>query len=145
MSGSRNTIVNKLERLSLPARLALLGAIVIAAYACIAPLAFSRSGNAGLIAAAVAAGVCLFGAAVGLGMASMFRTPQSAMYGVAMSMLARTALPLALGVTLQMNIASLADAGFVYYLLAFYGVALATETILSVAQLAGGSNHTRAV
>ncbi len=116
-----------------------------ATYACLAPLVYSLSGNAGLIASAIAAGVCCFGGVVGLAMASLFRTPQTAMHGVAVSMLARTVLPLALGLTLQMNVASLADAGFVYYLLVFYGVTLATETILSVAQLTGGSNHSQAV
>jgi hypothetical protein len=146
MSGSRNTIVwNKLERLSLPARLLLLLTIVLVAYACLAPIAYSISGAAGLIAAAAAAGVCALGAALGMPVASLFRTPQTAMYGVAVSMLTRTALPLALGVALQMNVAWLAEAGFIYYLLAFYAVTLATETILTVAQIAGGSNHSRAV
>ena len=57
------------------------------------------------------------------------------MYGLALGMLARTMLPLVVGVVLTMKVAWLADAGMIFYLLVFYLASLAIETMLLVAQV----------
>ncbi|MEX2114398.1 MAG: hypothetical protein WD845_14485 [Pirellulales bacterium] len=144
MAGSRNTIVwNRLGQLGLFARLALLSAILAAAYAVAAPFAYGIRASAGLWAAAVACGVCWVGAAAALALASLF--PRGSVHGTGVAMLVRMFLPLALGVTLHVQVPALAKDGMIYYLLGFYLVALAAETALAVAQVSSGSHSQKAV
>jgi hypothetical protein len=136
MSGTRTTIVwNKLRRLSLAAQLAAVSATVAGAWLLTAPVAYTISGADGLLAAAVAAGVCWFGAALALATSRLFHGPSATLYAMAIGMMARTFLPLALGIVLQLNVPVLAHNGMIFYLLIFYVVAMAVETTLTVSQI----------
>jgi hypothetical protein len=137
MSGTRTTIVwNKLRRLGLAAQLAAVSATIAGAWSLTAPVAYAVSGIDGLLAAAAAAGVCWLGAALALAAGRLFHGPSAALYAMTIGMLARTFLPLALGVVLQLNVPRLAENGMIFYLLIFYAVAMAVETTLTLSQIA---------
>jgi hypothetical protein len=136
MSGSQNTIIcNKLGRLGLLAQTALLIAVALLVWLATCPLAYWVSGTPGLLAAAVAAGICLLGAGLALGIAALFRGPAAAMHGMMLGMLARMVFPLLLGVTLYLKVPALAAAGLIYYLLVFYMATLAIDTLLLLARV----------
>src|SRR6185369_3805902 len=124
-----NAVWNKLGRLGLPTRAALVFGCALVLWLLLAPLAYTISGPMGLAAAAVGAGLCVFGAELALAIAACFRGPAAAMYGMMLGMLVRMTIPLILGVTLQLKSSVLAEAGMVFYLLAFYMVTLAVETV----------------
>lgn len=145
MSGERNSVLlKKLGRLGPSSQAALVCGVVTALWLLAAPVAYNRTGLDGLFAAAIAGGITMLGATLALVLNSVFRTPATAMHAMALSMLARTMLPLGLGVVLHFNVPALATAGMIYYLLVFYLAALALDTTLSLAHLAGnsGSNKT---
>ncbi|MGD9721736.1 MAG: hypothetical protein AB7O59_05385 [Pirellulales bacterium] len=136
MSGSRTTSVwDSLAHSGLVARLCLVSGLLALVWCLAASIAYSLAGSAGVVAASVAAAVCWLGGAVALLLTALARGPSMAMYGVALAMLSRTLLPLALGVSLHFAVPALAAAGLVYYLLVFYLVVLAAETLLAVAQI----------
>lgn len=136
MSGSpRSTLRDHLSRLGILGQAGMLAGVVVAAWLPVAPLAYAISGSAGMIAAAVAAGLCLVGAVVALVATLPFRAASGAMYTLAIGMLARTFIPLAAGVVLHARVPLLAGAGVIEYLLIFYLIALATETVLTVAKI----------
>jgi hypothetical protein len=136
MSGTqKRTLRERLHRLGWFAQAGLVAGVVLVAWFVLAPLAFAISGYAGMIAAAVGGLVCLAGAELALALASLFRGPAAAMYALAVGMLARTIVPMLLGVALHLSVPRLAAAGMIFYLLIFYVVALATETVLLVAKI----------
>ncbi len=136
MSAIRSTILsNKLAELGPAAQTILLSAILALALALAEVVALGISGSQGAIAAAVAALVCWIGAIVALGAAAIFHGPAGAMPRMLVGMLGRTLFPLVLGVTLHFKVPALAEGGMVFYLLVFYFLAMATETVLLVAQV----------
>jgi hypothetical protein len=142
MSGSRNTIQNRLANLGFLARLSLLSAILVLAWILVAPFAYELRGTDALEASGVAAGVCWIGAVAALALASFF--PAGSLPAMGVAMLVRMLLPLALGVTLHLQVPRLATDGMIFYLLAFYLVALAAETALAVAQISAGNHSPKA-
>jgi hypothetical protein len=138
MSGSPNTIQNRLGKLGFFARLSLLSALLALAWVLVSPFAYELGGPDALFASGVAAGVCWIGAAAALALASFF--PAGSLPAMGVAMLVRMLLPLALGVTLHLQVPQLARDGMIFYLLVFYLVALATETALAVAQISS-ANH----
>ncbi len=143
MAGSRNAIIwNKVGRLGLIAQSTLVSAVVVAVWALVAPVAYSISGVWGLIAAGAGAGVCWLGAQLAVAIASLFRGPEAVLQRVLLGMLARTMIPLVLGVALHFKFPSLADAGVVAYLLLFYFVTMATDTMLTLTQIPSSSRAT---
>jgi hypothetical protein len=60
-------------------------------------------------------------------------------------MLARTLVPLAGGVALDRGVPWLAECGMIYYLVVFYMIALATETVLSIARVPSSTAPGKAV
>lgn len=121
--------------MGLAARVCLQSGILAIAWAAAAPLAYQLRGIQGLAAAGVAAGICWLGAVGAAPIAALFHGPSAVMVGIGLSMLARTVLPLIVGVTLHAMVPALAEGGMIYYLLAFYLLTLATETVVSVAQI----------
>ena len=117
-------------------RLALRGGVLGLAVAVLAavllPVAGWMDGGAGVAAAAVAAAVCMSGAAGALGISHLLRGPELALPSLLLGMAARTGLPLLLAIVIQFRGGPLADAGFLYYLLVFYPVTLSLETVLSL-------------
>jgi hypothetical protein len=136
MSGSqKSTLRDHLARLGFPAQAGLVAGVVVVACLAVAPVAYAISGSAGVIAAAVAALVCLIGALFALIAMLPFGGPSAAMYSLTVGMLARTIVPLVCGVVLHLRVPFLAGAGMIFYLLVFYMIALATETVLTVAKI----------
>jgi hypothetical protein len=141
MSGGRKTSLrDSLATLGLGAHATLLAGVLLVAVAAAAPIALAASGLPGLVAALVAAAVCLVGAELALALAALFHGPAAAMYALAVGMLARTVVPMLLGVTLHLAVPELAAAGMIFYLLGFYFVALAAETALLVARIPAGTS-----
>lgn len=111
-------------------RVSMLTAIVVVAYALLIALFGVRHGVLGLAAAGLAAVVCWAGASLTMIVASSLRGPQGALYGVVLGMLYRLGLSLGIAILVSRQFAELEKAGFVYYLLAFYPLTLAAETLL---------------
>ena len=97
------------------------------AYALVAPVAAWLGGTAGLVTAAVAAGLCLLGTEVALLVALPFRRRDNLWQGVMLGMLPRMGIPFCLGLILQILGGTLAESGLLVYLIVFYQVALAAE------------------
>jgi hypothetical protein len=136
MSGNQNTILwTKLARLSLAAQGALVSGAVAGVWVALAPAAYRVSGTGGLVASAAGAGVCLLGAHLALALSALFHGRSGHVTVLAPAMLARTLVPLVIGVVLHVQVPSLATSGMVFYLLVFYLVALATETVLLIAKI----------
>jgi len=105
---------------------------MLSLYAAAAPVAWWTRGAMGLLAAGIAAAVCLLGAVGALLLNARCRGPSRALHGVVCSMAVRTGLPLVLAIALRFQEGALFKAGGVYYLLVFYLAALAIETPLSL-------------
>ncbi len=136
MSGSqKSTLRDHLARLGILAQAGLVAGVVVVAWLPVAPVAYAISGSTGVIAAAVAAGVCLVGAEFALIATLPFAGTSAAMYSLTVGMLARTLIPLVSGVVLHLRVPLLAGAGMIFYLLVFYMIALATETVLMIAKI----------
>jgi hypothetical protein len=101
-----------------------------------------RSGTAGILAAAVAAGLCWCGAMLALLLAGWLRNGQQAVNGVLAGMLFRMGVPLVAGLALHMQGGSLAEAGVFGMTLAFYFVTLIAETLLALRLVAPSGKRT---
>lgn len=129
------------DRRTVPVRLSLLVAAVVACLGLLAPLAIWLDGTLGLLAAAIAAAACLLGAAGALVVDARFPGVQYALHRVLGGAILRMAVPLAVALPLHLADGPLAGAGLVYYLLAFYPLCLAIDTALTLPQksMPGGS------
>lgn len=122
----------RLQRLGLAARAAILVSVVALTYAVAGPVGWHVSGAMGLWASGVAAGVCLLGATLALVVSYRLRDPQRALTGMLLGMLLRMGIPLGFAAGMFLFGGVLAEAGVFYYLVAFYLVTLAAETLLSL-------------
>ncbi|MGD9648262.1 MAG: hypothetical protein AB7U73_21300 [Pirellulales bacterium] len=119
------------------------GTLLLVAVTLVACLPAALLGNwlaglAGVQAALVAAGLCVAGAVLGLAAIPLFRG-QRAFAGVMGAMLPRMFVPLAGAIVLRFGKGPLYDAGALYYLIGFYLLNLAIETIwLLPRQAVGG-------
>ena len=125
-----------LPRRSLPARVAVLAAVMAAAYGCVVIVAANTKGSTGIAAASWSAGVCLASAAVALTMNQLLGRAANGLAGILLPMAVRTGLPLLLALFVRMRGQGLVEAGFIYYLVGFYLLALAVETVLSLPRAA---------
>ncbi len=101
------------------------------------PIAYWRGAAPGLMAAVAAWGTCFFSGLLALWAVHLFNDPKQVVQKVLSGTLIRTSLPLAACLAVQVFGGTLADAGFLYYILAFYVVMLAVETALVVGTLSG--------
>jgi hypothetical protein len=121
---------------SLGLRVVLLIVVTGVASAAIAAWRYSQVGGPGVLAAIVAAGICLAGALVALIVTGTMRgTPHAAVSGMLLGMLFRMGLPLGALVAFQQNGGPLAQAGIVGCLLLVYPVTLLAEVALAVSLL----------
>jgi hypothetical protein len=90
-------------------------------------------------AGAIAASACLLGAYIGLAIDSCLNEPQLLQAKLWLGMSARMGIPLAAALVVHFSGGPLAAAGFLYYIVAFYPVSLAAETLLSLSD-AGANN-----
>ncbi|MFZ1934005.1 MAG: hypothetical protein WCB27_18245 [Thermoguttaceae bacterium] len=124
--------LRNLRNRGIAARLGLLGAIMLVAFAVAAPVASRLGGPIALAAAATAAGLCLFGTGVALILTDRFRTPHGALTALWIGTALRTGVPFAAGMAIHLHGGPLARAGLLWYLLTFYPIALTVGTILSL-------------
>jgi hypothetical protein len=122
---------------------AVLAAVVTAAFVAIAWISSTRHGSQGVVAAAVAAGVCLASGIAALAATAAFRNTPSQLTGVFLAMLLRTGVPLAAAITLTNASPMLARAGLFGTMVVFYLLTLAVETVLSVRLLKSGHDVPR--
>jgi hypothetical protein len=135
ISRRATTLWLALGRLGFIAESGILATVVAAVWLLLAPLGYAQAGTAGLVAAAVAAGVSLAAAQIALTIGHLFRGPAAPMYGMVAGMFARMSVALLVGVTLQRGMPALADAAMILYLLVFYLVTLFVETVMLVAKI----------
>jgi hypothetical protein len=114
------------------ARLGLLATTMGLALAAAAPVAMRRGGLVGIEAAATAALLCFGGAILALIVVDRLRTPNGALMGLWIGLMLRTVAPFVAGMAIHLHGGPLAQAGLVWYLLAFYPIAIAVGTILSL-------------
>src|SRR5262245_49904748 len=93
---------------------------VTVAFTVVAGVAFQLHGRTGVLAALVAAAVCWLSAVLAISLTALFRGPQGALYGLLFGMLFRMGLPLGAALVLSRNSATLAGAGVVGSIAAFY-------------------------
>ncbi|MEX1097866.1 MAG: hypothetical protein WED34_17610 [Planctomycetales bacterium] len=132
MSGRTNNVLRRLLPQGPAAACFALVALVAVAWLLAAVPAYRQAGRAGLLAAGIAAGVCLLSSMAALLVTNRFAGTPSAISGALGSILLRTIVPL--GVTLFLVDASpvLAEAGLFGLTVVFYLLTLAGETLLAV-------------
>lgn len=130
----------RLASLGIAGRCLLLAVALGIAVALVLPLAISLAGTAGAWAALSAALLIWIASAVSLAMGELFPGPgaNAALMKMLFGMSIRMALPLAVCMLAQLQFSNspLMSAGFVFYVLGFYLVALPIDTFLSVTGIA---------
>ena len=122
----------RLRTARLSVQLAALLIAVLCVYAVVGPVAGRLKGGLGVAAAAIAAGLCLAGAGVALAAANALRSPERALLGMLIGLIARMFIPLGCGVAMFFYSPPLAEAGILVYLLIFYPLTLGVETALAL-------------
>lgn len=121
----------------------LLMAVTAVFVAILCPIGWRLAGAAGCQAAGTAGGLCLFGALAALAITRFFsKIPgsQAFLTGFALSTFVRLGVPLGGGVLIHLSGGSLAEGGILYYLLVFYPITLAGETVLSLPDASGATD-----
>lgn len=117
---------------SLLARLIVLAAVMLAAYGGVLCVVAGHGDTAGMVAASLAAGVCLASAAAALLISQRLRDPANGLAGILLPMATRTGVPLLLAMLIRFRGGGLVEAGLLYYLVGFYLLALAVEVPMSL-------------
>ena len=99
------------------------------------PIGLQADGSEGVFVVLIAFGICLLANLPSLFLTNHFRSPQSAIFQMALSWGFRMGLPLAVCVVVTYQQNWLFDAGLVYYLMAFYFVMMIQETVSQVIYL----------
>ncbi len=121
----------RMRKWGLLPRIAILATATLVIGGVTAPIGWYLSDMRGLAAVGTAGGVCLAGAVAALVVSHLLRAPAVALYGMLFGMMFRLGIPLAFAVSVRLS-GVLADAGVLYYLVAFYPVTLGVETALSL-------------
>jgi hypothetical protein len=117
---------------SLLAACAVLFAVLAPLAIAMACFAYSRSGTIGIVAAAIAGGICWVSASLALVAAFLGQRWNNPIAGILGGTLLRLGLPLAGGLAIQQTQPALAQAGCFTMILGLYLVALVVETALSL-------------
>ncbi len=125
-------------------RTAVLVGLLSATALLVGPLAFLYDQWNGLFSAGVALAVCLGSGLASLWTAHLLRAPDQVLYQVLLGMFPRMGFPLIACMIVILQRGMLAEAGFVYYIMAFYFVTLAAETVLMAIRLSPEPNETQA-
>jgi hypothetical protein len=112
--------------------IALLGAVLAIAAACIAAFAFERHGMDGVLAAVLAAVVCWISASAALFITVQTTGGPQAVAGLFLSIAIRTFPPLLLGVASTAMHGRLSEAGLFGFIVILYLIALLVETCVAV-------------
>jgi len=120
------------EHLKSPAgRAAILVIALLGGAAIVIPVAYWRAALAGVWAAMAAWTICFLSGLLALWLIQRFNGPDKVVQQVLSGTLVRMSLPLAACLAVHLYGGTLAEAGFVYYILAFYLITLAVETMLT--------------
>ena len=130
----------KVSALGLASACLLLAFSIVLAFPVVGYLAFVKFGLVGVVAAAVAAGVCWTAATLALVVTGILKQSASAVGGVLLASGLRFVLPLAAGAVLQTAGGALGRAGVFGWIVVFYLITLTVETTLGVLVL---RNRTR--
>lgn len=146
MTPAAPRLFTRLRAMSFPARAGILVLVMAFGYAVVASVG-SRVGPPGAWGTgAAAAGVCLLGAVLALGLNYSLRGPRAALVAMLLAMACRMGLPLGFAAWAHLSERPLAKAGIVYYVLIFYLIALGAEVVLalpSAGALAGAESRNR--
>jgi len=126
-SNSNRSATNQSIRHCLLLALILLIALPLFAY-----VGHSKHGADGVVAAVIAAAVCLIAGCLAITVTSLFQSIGQGMNGLLLSMLIRTGIPLAGWVTLSMQGGPVAEAGVFGMIVLNYLIMLVVETISAV-------------
>ena len=130
---------------SVPFACVLLSLTLLIAFPAIAGYGYSNHGENGVLAAALAGGICWIGALIALVLVGLFRSSHNQMVSATLlGMLFRMGLPLVTGLALTRAGGPLAEAGLFGMILVFYLVGLVVETILSVRILGSSQDVAKA-
>ena len=105
-----------LRNRGMAARLSTLGIVVLVALGLAVPIAFFVGGLAATASAALAAALCLAGAAAALIVGNYLRGPGEVLVALWLGMILRLGVPFAAGVTIHLHGGPLAQAGLLWYL-----------------------------
>ncbi len=115
---------------SLARQALILAGVMLVAAIPLGTIGFLTGGRPGLTCAAIAGVVCLASGVAALWLAGGFGEPQAVSAQVLAGMLPRMGIPLAVCMVVYFQGGMLVESGFVYYILIFYFVTLATDTVL---------------
>jgi len=131
---------NRLSQLHPLGKCAALAAVLLAALIVAVPIGVLFIGGWGAWAAVAAAMTIFVASIISLFAAAAFQSRQEAMWALLFSMGLRMSIPMAACLIVLLFGGPLATGGFVYFVLAFYLVALPVETLLAMAQIGQNSN-----
>jgi hypothetical protein len=128
----------RLAQFGILGRCILLALVLGIALVVAAPLGFFLTGSDGAWAAIAAALVVWVASTAALALGEVFQGPgpNAALFKLLFGMTLRMALPLAACMAVHLSASSLDAAGFVFYVLGFYLLALPIDTLLSVTAIA---------
>jgi hypothetical protein len=129
-SGSPRTFV---------AQSAVLSGGIFMLVAIVAPVAYSFGGVRGALDSVMAAVVCLCGATSGIMFRCLLTGPVLAVHGILLGMAARMGVPLAAALLYCFRPGALGNPQFLYYLLVFYMLTLAIDTVVALSGTDEGS------
>jgi hypothetical protein len=109
------------------------------------PVAYDRHGTAGAWAVGVALGVCWATGTAALAIIRLTRAAGRATHGLLLSMLVRMAVPMIVGAALDQRGGPLAAAGVFGWIVVYYLVMLAVESLLSVRLFKQAKNISKAL
>lgn len=118
---------------ALAGRLAFVAAALLITYVATMPAAWVVHGGNGLVAAAVALGLCLAGGMGALATDQLLGDPELLVHRVLAGMILRMGLPLGLLLAVYSRGGPLVDVGLGGYVVVFYVVMLASETWMLIA------------
>jgi hypothetical protein len=121
-----------LAKLGLGARAAVLLGALLLTLAAAAPVGWAMAGSSGVTAAGIAALVCAAPSLAALALTYRLRAPRHALVAMLGGMFLRMGPPLIVALVVHELGGPLVEAGLIYYLAAFYVVALVVETGLSL-------------
>ena len=124
--------LSKLRGQSLAVRVVTLQLVMVGFSLLIAPVIWYASGRVGLISAAMAGLACLVGCGMALVVGEPFRRTRRLLHGMLFGMLFRMGVPFVVALIVNQSGRYLMDAGFIYYLVVYFEVALLVEVFLSL-------------
>jgi hypothetical protein len=114
---------------------AVLAVVMAAALVLAVPIGLAFAGASGACAAVAAAMSVLIASIISLCVAALFPSNESALWRLLFSMTVRMSIPMSACLIVLMIGGPLAKGGFVYFVLAFYLVALPVDTLLAMSHI----------